>query len=225
GSHRAMGMAMPINVPIAEGPAGFLLTNGAGRSNGEYRRGCTLYSQGDPASAVYFVIQGRVLLSVVSPCGREAVVGIIGPGEFFGEGSLVDEEIRESSAVTLERSNIARIERQDMKYVLRTSSEFCDGFVRHLLRRKTQVEEALADQLFSCSERRLARVLLLLARDSDGQPCVAIPRVSQTTLAAIVGTTRSRISYFLAKFRKMGLVEGGQKICVNPARICEMLNG
>jgi len=218
-------MAAQVAVPMGNGSAGFLLSNGVGRSKSEYRRGQTVYLQGDPANAVFFVIQGRVLLSVVSPCGREAVVGIIGPGEFFGEGSINDEEIRETAAITLERSTIVRIERQDMKYVLRHSMEFCEGFLRHLLRRKTQMEEALADQLFSCSERRLARVLLLLARDSDGQPCVAVPRVSQTTLAAIVGTTRSRISYFLAKFRKMGLVEGGSTIRVNPDRIGEMLNG
>jgi CRP/FNR family cyclic AMP-dependent transcriptional regulator len=147
------------------------------------------------------------------------------PGEFFGEGCVFDEPVRTSSAVALERSSLLRVEKQDLKYVLRNSSEFCEDFLQRIVRQKKELEEALADQLFSSSERRLARILLVLSRDSQGGEAHSIPRVSQTTLAAMVGTTRSRISYFLGQFRKLGLIESTPEIRVNTTRMVAMLRG
>jgi len=216
-------MATPARAFELRGPSGFLLTNGAGRTSGEYRRGIIIYSQGDVANSIYLVQQGRVLLNVVSCGGKEAVVGIAGPGDYFGEDCILDEERRACSAIVLERSLLVRIEKQEMKYALCHSPGFCESFLHQVLRRKKQVEESLADQLFSSSERRLARILLLLARDSEGGPASTIPRLSQTTLAAMVGTTRSRISYFLGKFRKLGLIEYGQRIRVNAVTMGAML--
>lgn len=174
---------------------------------------------------MFFVERGRVLFNVVSSTGKEAVVGLAGPGEFFGEGCIFEESIRPTSAVAVERSRLNRIERQDLKYVLRNSSEFCESFLHRIVRQKKELEEALADQLFSSSERRLARILLILSRDSSGAELESIPRLSQTILASMVGTTRSRISYFLGQFRKSGLIESTPEIRVNRARITAMLRG
>ena len=207
------------------GSSGFLLTSGAGRTSAEYGRGSIIYAQGDVASTVFLVQQGRIVLNIVSPCGKEAIVGMAGPGEFFGEGCIFEETRRTSSAVALERSLLLRFEKQDLKYVLRHSSDFCETFLYRLLRQKKELEEALADQLFSSSERRLARILLILSRDATGTDLPSIPRLSQTTLAAMVGTTRSRISYFLGQFRKLGLIASTPEIRVNRARIADMLRG
>ena len=147
------------------------------------------------------------------------------PGEFFGEGCIFDETPRPTSAVAVERSRLVRIEKQDLKYVLRHSSDFCESFLHRIMRQKKELEEALADQLFNSSERRLARILLLLSRDTAGVESPSLPRLSQTTLAAMVGTTRSRISYFLGQFRKLGLIESTPEIRVNRARMSAMLQG
>jgi CRP/FNR family cyclic AMP-dependent transcriptional regulator len=216
-------MATAANVFIIGGPAGFLLSDGAGRSTLDYRRSVRVYAQGDRSNAIFVVLRGTVLLSVVSNGGKEAVVGVIGTGEFFGEDCILESEIRGSSAVTLERSRLLRVENQDLRYVLHRSSEFCENFMQQLLRRKGIMEEALADQLFSSSEQRLARVLIVLARPVNGAPMSAIPRMSQTTLAAMVGTTRSRINYFLGKFRGMSLVDGSQTLRVNVPGMKNML--
>ena len=216
-------MATAANAFIVGGPAGFLLSDGAGRSTLDYRRSARVYSQGDRSNAIFVVLRGTVLLSVVSNCGKEAVVGVIGVGEFFGEDCILDAGIRGSSAVTLERARLLRVENQDLRYVLRRSTEFCENFMHQLLRRKSVMEEALADQLFSSSEQRLARVLIVLARPANGASKGPIPRMSQTTLAAMVGTTRSRINYFLGKFRSMGLVEGSQTLRVDIPGMKNML--
>jgi len=205
------------------GSSGFLLTSGAGRTTAEYTRGSIIYAQGDYASTVFLVQEGRVVLNVVSPCGKEAIVGMAGPGEFFGEGCIFEEDRRASSAVALERSLLLRFEKQDLKYVLRHSSDFCETFLHRIVQQKKELEEALADQLFSSSERRLARILLVLSRDAAGTELTSIPRLSQTTLAAMVGTTRSRISYFLGQFRKLGLIASTPEIRVNRARMAAML--
>jgi CRP-like cAMP-binding protein len=164
-------------------------------------------------------------MSVVSHSGKEAIVGMAGPGEFFGEGCVFDESTRPTSAVAVERSRLTRIEKQDLKYVLRHSTDFCETFLHRIVRQKKELEEALADQLFSSSERRLARILLILSRDTAGADLHSIPRMSQTTLAAMVGTTRSRISFFLGQFRKLGLIESTPEIRVNRARMSAMLRG
>jgi CRP-like cAMP-binding protein len=160
---------------------------------------------------------------MVSSCGKEAIVGIVGPGGILGAGCIFDEDTRTSTAVALERVTLVRIERQDLKYVLCHSTEFNQEFLRCVLRQKREVEESLADQLFSSSERRLARILMMLSQNPQGIPGGPIPRLSQTTLAAMVGTTRSRISYFLGRFRQSGLIEGGAKIRVNAAQMGALL--
>jgi CRP-like cAMP-binding protein len=169
------------------------------------------------------MMRGRILLTVVNPHGKEAVVGVVGPGEFFGEECIREAETRGSSAVTLERSTLVRIEKQDLRHTLRNSAEFCENFLHHLVYRKNLAEEALADQLFNSSERRLARVLMVLARNPNLAPAGTVPRMSQTILAAMVGTTRPRISYFLGKFRRMGLIEGRSTLRVHVSRIENML--
>ena len=217
-------MATPASAfHVEQGVVIPVLTRGLGCSTSEYRRAATVYSQGDKADAVFAMTRGRVLLSVVNPHGKEAVVAMVGPGEFFGEECIREAEVRGASAVTLERSTLVRIEKQDLRQNLRNSAEFCENFLNHLLYRKSLAEEALADQLFSSSERRLARVLMVLARNPNLAPLGTVPRMSQTTLAAMVGTTRSRINYFLGNFRRMGLIEGGSTLRVNVARMESML--
>lgn len=216
-------MATAVSVFTGHGSSGFLLTGGAGRGAATYTRGSIIYSQGDGASTIFFVHSGRVLLNVVSTYGKEAIIGMASPGEFFGEGCVFGEPVRTSSAVALERTTLVRVERQDLRYVLRNSSEFCEDFLQRIVRQKKELEEALADQLFSSSERRLARILMILSRDCTSGELHSIPRLSQTTLAAMVGTTRSRISYFLGQFRKLGLIETTPEIRVNTARMAAML--
>jgi CRP/FNR family cyclic AMP-dependent transcriptional regulator len=199
--------------------------HGAGRATSKWRRGRTVYTQGDPSDSVYLVEQGRVLMNVVSRHGKEAVVGVVSPGDFFGEECLVDQSTRVTSAVTLEQATLVRVEKQDMRYALRSSPEVCERFMGQLFRRKHQVEECLADQVFSSSELRLARVLLMLAGESAGLPKRALPRVSQTTLAAMVGTTRSRISFFLNKFRASGMIDYDQGIRVDIEKIAAAVHG
>jgi CRP/FNR family transcriptional regulator, cyclic AMP receptor protein len=160
-------------------------------------------------------------MSVVSRHGKEAVVGVVAAGECFGEECIVNQGTRVTSAITLEASTLMRVEKQDMRYALRNSPEICEKFMCQLFRRKRQVEECLADQVFSSSELRLARMLLMLAGDSTGKK--TLPRVSQTTLAAMVGTTRSRISFFLNKFRTAGLIDYEQGIRVDTEKIAAIL--
>lgn len=207
-----------------DGSAGFLLSRGAGRKTLEYRRSARVYSQGDTANAIFVVLEGSIILMTVSYLGKEAVLGVVKPGEFFGEDCILEAERRGSSAVAIERCTLLRVEKQDLRYVLRNSVEFNETFLQQVLRRKSLLEAALADQLYSTSERRLARVLMLLARGASGAATGAIPRISQTTLAAMVGTTRSRISYFLGKFRCMGLVQRGRTLTVNIRLIENMLS-
>jgi CRP-like cAMP-binding protein len=207
-----------------DGSAGFLLSRGAGRKTLDYRRSARIYSQGDTANAIFVVLEGGVILMAVSYFGKEAVLGVVKPGEFFGEDCILESERRGSSAVAIERCTVLRVEKQDLRYVLRNSVQFSETFLQQMLRRKSLLEAALADQLLSSSERRLARVLMLLARGANGAPMGAIPRISQTTLAAMVGTTRSRISYFLGKFRRMGLVQRGRTLTVNIRLVENMLS-
>jgi CRP-like cAMP-binding protein len=206
----------------ARGRSDYLLHHGAGRSTTKWRRGKTVYTQGDPSDAVFFVDQGRVLMNVVSRHGKEAVVGVVAAGGFFGEECIADQSTRVTSAITLEPTTLIRVEKQDMRYAMRNSPEMCEKFVCQLFRRKSEVEECLADQVFSSSEMRLARVLLMLAGET-GLRKRSLPRVSQTTLAAMVGTTRSRISFFLNKFHATGVIEYDQGICVDTEKMAAVL--
>jgi CRP-like cAMP-binding protein len=181
----------------------------------EYEAGATVFAQGDPATSVMYVEQGTVQLSVLSHTGKEAVIAVLDVGQFFGEGCLVGQLQRMATASAMAACSIVVVEKQDMVRQLHAQPAFADRFLTHMLTRNIRVEEDLIDQLFNSSEKRLARTLLLLAR--YGEPEVshrALPRVSQETLAEMVGTTRSRVNFFMNKFRKLGFIEynGGLKI-------------
>ena len=172
-------------------------------------RGKGIFSQGDAADAIYFVQTGRVKVSVVSSAGKEAVLAMVGPHEFFGEGVLVGQSLRMSTATALEPSTVFEVEKRAMLRALHAQPDLSEKFMASLLKRNIDLEEDLCDQLFNHSEKRLARVLLKLARlrEHEAVPDATIPTLSHETLAEMVGTTRSRITYFMNKFRKMGLIE------------------
>lgn len=180
--------------------------------------GSVVFSQGAPADAVFYVRDGRVQLTVVSDHGKEGVIALFGPGEFFGEGCLAGQPVRLASAVTTVASNIVRIDRASMIRLLHDQPTFSEKFMAFLVARNIQVEADLVDQLFNSSEKRLARLLLLLANfNNDGQLRI-VPKVSQELLASRIGTTRSRVNSFMNKFRKLGLIEyNGEEIKVQTA--------
>jgi len=194
---------------------GFLSSVGAGKSTLKLARKKTLFQQGDSADSVYYIQSGKIQLSVVSEHGKQGVVGILTAGDFLGEGCLAGQPLRMASAVTLAEAVIVRIDKQVMISVLHAEPALSEMFVTFLLSRNIQFEADLVDQLFNSSERRLARVLLLLANfGKEGKLETVIPRISQDILAAKVGTTRSRINFFMNKFRKLGFIEynGGLKV-------------
>ncbi len=172
-------------------------------------KGKTIFSQGDRADAIYFVETGRVKVSVLSSAGKEAVLAMLGPRNFFGEGALVGQSLRLSTATAVESATLFHVERKAMLRALHDQAELAEKFMGFLLARNIDLEEDLCDQLFNHSEKRLARILLKLARlrEHDVVPDAAIPTLSHETLAEMVGTTRSRITHFMNKFRKMGLIE------------------
>jgi CRP/FNR family transcriptional regulator, cyclic AMP receptor protein len=174
-----------------------------------------IFAQGAQANSVFYVLDGGVKLSVLSSSGKEAVVAMLGPGDFFGEGCLAGQPLRMGTATAVVRTALMRIPKRDMVRMLHERPEFSDRFIAHMLTRNIRIEEDLVDQLFNSSEKRLARTLLLLARygKQDTTPRV-LPKLSQETLAEMVGTTRSRVNFFMNKFRKLGLIEynGGLKV-------------
>ena len=211
--------------PVASEPAqlrfdaeSFLTAIRVGRSTKSYKANIRVFQQGDPAAAVFYIIRGNVKLAVVSKKGKEGIVAILSAGDFFGEGCLTGEPLYLSSATALADSMVVRIERQAMLRALRGQPTLSEKFMAFLLARNIQLTEDLVDQLFNSSERRLARVLLLLANfGKDGKLEPVIPRICQDILAAKVGTTRSRINIFMNKFRKLGFIEydgglGGLKV-------------
>jgi CRP/FNR family transcriptional regulator, cyclic AMP receptor protein len=181
----------------------------------EYEPGAMIFVQGDPATSVMFVEQGTVQLSVVSHAGKEAVIAVLEPGRFFGEGCLVGQPQRMATASAMAVSTIISVEKPEMVRQLHAQPVFADRFLTHMLTRNIRIEEDLIDQLFNSSEKRLARTLLLLARYGEPEASHrALPKVSQETLAEMVGTTRSRVNFFMNRFRKLGFIEynGGLKI-------------
>jgi CRP-like cAMP-binding protein len=203
-------VAMQPNQQPAFDPKVFLgLTKvGEGRTTGSYERNETVFAQGDPANAIFYLQKGRVKLTVVSHQGREAVVAILGAGDFFGEGCLARQALRVATATTMDESSIMRLEKTRMMRVLHDEPAFSEVFVAHLLARSIRVEEDLVDQLFNSCEKRLARALLLLANfGKEGQPEPVIAKISQETLAKMVGTTRSRVSFFMNKFRRLRFID------------------
>jgi len=189
-------------------PRTFLATIGSSRKTLAVAKKQTIFVQGDPADAVFYIQKGKVQLTVVSKTGREAMIGILTQGEFFGEGSLAGQSLRMGSATAMTDCEIMRIDNNVMMDALHREQAFSDMFVAYLLGRNIRYEEDLVDQLFNSSEKRLARVLLLLAHfGKDGVPETVVPKISQATLAEMVGTTRSRVSFFMNRFRKLGFID------------------
>ena len=186
----------------------FLDSAGVARKIVEYRKSQKIFSQGDPATKVMYVQEGGVKLSVVNEVGKEAVLAMLGPGDFFGEGGMAGQTVRMGTATAITPTTLLIIEKDEMVRVLHAEHAFSDRFVSYMLSRNIRIEEDLIDQLFNSSEKRLARTLLLIARyGKDDTPHGLLPKVSQETLAEMVGTTRSRVNFFMNKFRKLGFIQ------------------
>jgi len=200
-------------------PKTFLATIGEGRKSLTVAKKRRIFSQGDAADAVFYIQKGKVRLSVVSKTGKEATIGILIEGDFLGEGSLAGQALRMGSAAAMTDCQLLRIEKKAMMNALHREHDFSDMFVAYLLARNVRYEEDLVDQLFNSSEKRLARILLILAHfGKEGVPVTVVPKISQETLAEMVGTTRSRVSFFMNRFRTLGFihyaagVEGGLQV-------------
>jgi CRP/FNR family cyclic AMP-dependent transcriptional regulator len=203
----------------------FLDSAGAARKMVTYRRSDIIYSQGDPCATVMYLQHGRVKLSVLSHAGKEAVVAVLGPGDFFGEGALADQPVRIGTATAMMDSTALVIEKHEMMRVLREQHAFSERFIGHMLARNIRVEADLVDQLFNSSEKRLARTLLLLARyGKEGGHERVLPKVSQETLAEIVGTTRSRVNFFMNKFKKLGFIDYNGDIRIHSSLVSVVLH-
>jgi CRP/FNR family cyclic AMP-dependent transcriptional regulator len=189
-------------------PKTFLSTIDGGRKIAAFAKKQTIFVQGDPSDAVFYIQKGKVKLTVVSTNGKEATIGILNEGDFFGEGCLTGQSLRLCAATAMTDCSVMRIDKNAMVEVLHREHAFSDMFVAYLLTRTIRFEEDLVDQLFNSSEKRLARILLLLAHfGKEGKAEVAIPKISQETLAEMVGTTRSRVSFFMNRFRKLGFID------------------
>jgi CRP-like cAMP-binding protein len=204
-------------VPVAAFDTRFLLSKlGSGKSKREYLAGEPVFSQGDPADAVFYIQSGKVKLNVVSKRGKEAVIALLPESSFFGEGCLAGQPVRMATASTLQHSTIVRIEKAVMVDLLHREPEFAQQFLTHLLSRNIRMEADLVDHLFNSSEKRLARLLLLMANfGQESKPIPVIAKMSQETLAEMIGTTRSRVSFFLNRFRELGFIDynsGGMQV-------------
>ncbi|HWF37872.1 MAG TPA: Crp/Fnr family transcriptional regulator [Candidatus Acidoferrales bacterium] len=194
----------------------YLTSAGISRKIVNYRKGQTIFSQGDSSRAVLYIQQGAVKLTVTSFRGKEAVIALLYPGEFVGEGCIAGQPLRVATASAVEPTTVLSIAKQEMIRVIHEEHEFSDRFVAHMLKRNVRVEEDLADQLFNSSEKRLARALLLIARYGKAeQPEKMVAKISQETLAEMVGTTRSRVSFFMNKFRKLGYIKYNGGLHIN----------
>jgi CRP-like cAMP-binding protein len=203
----------------------FLDSAGLGRRVAKFEAKETVFGQGDPASNVMYIQEGGVKLSVVNETGKEAVVAILGPGDFFGEGCLAGQAICMATATTVALTAVLVIEKDEMIRALHAEHAFSDRFITYMLARNIRIEEDLVDQLFNSSEKRLARTLLLLARfGSQSQPQKVLPKVSQEMLAEMIGTTRSRVNFFMNKFRKLGFIQYNGEIHVNNSLLSVVLH-
>jgi CRP/FNR family cyclic AMP-dependent transcriptional regulator len=206
-------------------PIALLAKAGEGRAASSYASGQVIFAQGDPADAVFYVQTGRVKLTIVSGQGKEAVVGIYSATDFFGEASLAGQPLRIATATAMSECLLVRLARSAMIRMLHDEPAFSELFVAHLLSRNIRVEADLVDQLFNSSEKRLARVLLLLANfGKEGKPEAVIPNITQETLAEMIGTTRSRVSFFMNKFRKLGFIEYNGKLSVHSSLLNVVLH-
>jgi CRP/FNR family transcriptional regulator, cyclic AMP receptor protein len=189
-------------------PQVFLAKMGEGRIISDYRKDEMVFAQGDKANTIFYIQKGKVKLTVISQQGKEAVIAILGAGDFFGEGCLASQPLRMATAAAMSECSIVRLDKEDTIRVLHEEPAFSELFLAYMLSRNNRLEEDLVDQLFNSSEKRLARVLLLLANfGKESKPEPVIPKMSQETLAEIIGTTRSRVSFFMNKFRKLGLID------------------
>jgi CRP/FNR family cyclic AMP-dependent transcriptional regulator len=209
-------MATPRSTSRVFNAEAFLASSGVARRGAHYAPRTVIFAQGDVADTVLYIQQGSVKLSVLSQAGKEAVVGVLGVGDFFGEGALAGQPVRLATATSMTVSRIVVIPKQRMIRLLHEEHALSDRFIAHMLARNIRLEEDLVDQLFNASEKRLARTLLLLARygKPDG-PRRALPKISQEVLAEMVGTTRSRVNFFMNKFRRLGFIDynsGGVKV-------------
>jgi CRP/FNR family cyclic AMP-dependent transcriptional regulator len=203
----------------------FLDSAGVGRTVCKFPANETISRQGDPANRVFYIQEGGVKLAVVNESGKEAVVGILGPGDFFGEGCLAGQSVCMATATTVAPTTVLRIEKGEMIRVLHAEHEFSDRFIAYMLVRNIRVEQDLIDQLFNSSEKRLARALLLLARyGAADQPQKVLTKVSQEMLAEMIGTTRSRVNFFMNKFRKLGFIKYNGEIHVNNSLLSVVLH-
>jgi CRP/FNR family cyclic AMP-dependent transcriptional regulator len=208
-------------------PRKFLATIGEGRKVVAVPKKQTIFAQGAPADAVFFIQEGKVRLTVVSKIGKEATLGMLSEGAFFGEGALAGQALRMGSATAQTDCELLRIDKKAMMLALHQQHAFSDLFVAYLLARNIRYEEDLVDQLFNSSEKRLARILLLLAHfGKEGVPQTVIPKISQETLAEMIGTTRSRVSFFMNRFRTLGFVEydGGSGLQVHSSLLNVVLH-
>ena len=190
----------------------------------KYRRGEVVFSQGDPCSDIRYIQKGAIKLSVLSRIGKEAVVAMLGAGDFFGEGALAGQTVRIGTATAVVPTSVLIIEKQAMIRLLHDEPAFSDRFIAYMLTRNIRIEADLVDQLFNSSEKRLARALLLLARYGAGSPKPVLPKISQETLAEMIGTTRSRVNFFLNKFRKLGFIEYNGGIRINNSLLSVVLH-
>src|SRR5271165_3405424 len=196
-------------------PEHFLATIGVGRKVVVFLKKETVFTQGDAADSVFYIREGKVRLTVVSKIGKEATLGILSDGDFFGEGGLAGQPLRMGSATAMTDCDVLRIDKKAMMEALHREHEFSDMFVAYLLARTIRYEEDLVDQLFNSSEKRLARILLLLAHfGKEGTPETVVPKISQEMLAEMIGTTRSRVNFFMNRFRKLGFIHynGGLQV-------------
>jgi len=203
----------------------FLAKEGEGKTLGHYQKDEPIFAQGDLADAIFYIHSGRVKLTVNSDKGKEAVIAMLEPGNYFGEGCLAGQKVRMSTVTALSECSILRLAKGLVVRLLQEEPAFSETFVSFLLSRNIRIEEDLVDQLFNSSEKRLARVLLLLANfGKEGNPELAIPKISQETLAEIVGTTRSRVSFFMNKFRSLGFIEYNGEIKVHSSLLNVVLH-
>jgi len=218
-------MMAPKSPTSAFDPKIFLAKVGAGKTVTEFRKNQRVFSQGDVADAVFYIQKGKVKLTVMSEQGKEAVVAILEPGQFFGEGCMNGHPMRIATTTAMEDCVITEITKAAMIAALHDEPAFSELFMAYLLTRNSRIEEDLIDQLFNSSEKRLARLLLLLANfGKEGNPQAISPNVSQETLAEMVGTTRSRVSHFMNKFRKLGLISYNGHIEVNSSLLTAVLH-
>jgi CRP/FNR family cyclic AMP-dependent transcriptional regulator len=214
-----------INRKRAFDAQAFLDSVGVSRKVAEFRKKETVFSQGDPGTNVLYIQKGGVRLSVVNEAGKEAVVAVLGPGDFFGEGCLAGQPLRIGTATAITATTALVIEKNEMIRVLHAEHDFSDRFITFMLARNIRIEEDLVDQLFNSSEKRLARTLLLLARyGQEDTPQKVLPKISQEMLAEMVGTTRSRVNFFMNKFRKLGLIKYNGGLQINNSLLSVVLH-